>query len=62
MTVQVQLALVRDPSVWTATQQGDKQQDWSYVLTPNDIAELDTALQQVKQSGRELTVSTAASL
>ena len=56
MTVQVQPALVRDPSVWTATQQQDEQNEWCYVLTASDIAEIDAALGQVKQAARELTV------
>lgn len=56
MTVQVQPTLVRDPSVWTSTQQQEKRHEWCYNLTADDIAEIDAALDKVKESARELTV------
>lgn len=56
MTVQQPLP-VQDPSVWTASQQNPRPEEWCYVLSPTDVAEIDAALLYVQQKGLALTVS-----
>ena len=56
MTVQQPLP-VQHPSVWTASQQNATPEDWCYVLSLTDVAEIDAALLLVQQKGLALTVS-----
>lgn len=56
MTVQQPLP-VQHPSVWTATQQKSKPDEWCYTLSPTDLAEIDAALKHVQRKGLALTVS-----
>ncbi len=56
MTVQQPL-LVQDPSVWTAPQQHARPEDWCYVLSPTDVAEIDAALLYVQHQGLAVRVS-----
>lgn len=55
MTVQQPLP-VQHPSVWTATQQKSKPEEWCYQLVPADLAEIDAALKRVQHEGLVLTV------
>lgn len=47
---------VQHPSVWTATQQQAKENEWCYHLSTIDLAEIDAALGHVQAKGLELTV------
>ena len=55
MTI-AQLLPVQHPSVWTATQQQDKENEWCYHLSTTDLAEIDAALRHVQAKALELTV------
>ena len=61
MTVQQPLP-VQHPSVWTATQQNCKPEEWCYTLSLTDLAEIDAALQHVQAKGLTLLVCLATSL
>lgn len=41
----------KHPAAWTAKSLQEKSADWIYHLSPDDVAELDRALQQVKAKG-----------
>ena len=58
MTVQQPLP-VQHPSVWTATQQNCKPEEWCYTLSLTDLAEIDAALQHVQTKGLALMVCLA---
>lgn len=59
MTVQQPLP-VQHPSVWTATQQNCKPEEWCYTLSLTDLAEIDAALQHVQAKGLALMNVTQA--
>ena len=46
--------LIKGPSAWIGADMRTREAEWTYRLSPSDIAEIETALRSVKARGLDL--------